>query len=169
MIRAAATLLALALAACTPSPDNGYDEDRPQYIVSSQAVSVSGVELTFESCSLPQQCDLVVQIANKSERCVAFNQISLPVGAEAFLDTTFNLPRRIIAQPDEQIRYAFVILQPGDTFREAVDLTAIYDVADLSGQSVIFRTDFIECATFTGAPAESFELVSAPITFERAP
>lgn len=158
----------VALTGCAPPTDDGFNEDRPQYTVSSQAVQAGGVELTFESCSLPQQCDLILQISNKSDRCVAFNETELPNG-HVWLDTTFNLDRRITGYPEERVRQTFVVLQPGEDLRQAFDLHAIYDVSDLTRSSLTFRTGFIECTAFNGAPAESFELVSAPINFGRAP
>lgn len=166
---AAVCVLAFALTACSPSSNGSYEPNRRQYSVSSQPVSVSGVELTFESCSLPQQCDLIVQIANNSDGCIAFNETDLPDGSHVWLDTTFNLPRRMTGYPAERVRQTFVVVQPGDAFREAVDLHAIYDVADLSEQSLTFTTGFTACATLAGASTESFDLVSAPITFERSP
>jgi hypothetical protein len=162
-------LLALALTSCTPPVTNGFDENRPLYTVSSPAVEVSSVELTFESCSLAQQCDLIVQISNKSNRCIAFNQVELPRRDHVLLDTSFNLPRRITGYPAESVRQTFIVLQPREEFRQAVDLHAIYDVSDLGGASITFTTGFFECTAFTGGPSEWFDLVSGPITFERTP
>jgi hypothetical protein len=166
-----AAIVGAALAGCSREsgyPD-WYDQNRSLYTVSSQSVRVSDVELTFESCSLPQQCDLLLQIANESNRCIAFNEVSLPDRDHVWLDGTFTLQRRIMGTPIDRVRQTFVVLQPGDSFRQAVDLHAIYNVSNLSGSSITFTTDFVECAALTGGSSQFFELVSAPITFERAP
>jgi hypothetical protein len=98
---------------------------------------------------------------------MAFNETELPDRNHVFLDTTFSLERRITGYPVDRVRQTFVVLQPGDEFRQAVDLHAIYQVSDLSVEPVTFRTGFFECAAFTGGQSQSFDLVSAPITFER--
>jgi hypothetical protein len=158
--------LALALAACS---DDGYDEHRTLYAVSSQAVQASGVELTFESCSRPQQCDFLFQIANNSDRCVAFSEVSLPGRDYVWLDTTFNALPRIVGNPDGRVRRSFVVLPPRESIRQGVDLRAITGLRDLGNSRITMTTRFFECTAFTGAQAESFELVSAPITFTAVP
>jgi hypothetical protein len=81
----------------------------------------------------------------------------------------FNLQRRVTGYPTERVRQTLIVLQPGDVFRQPVDLDAIYDVSDLGAESVIFSTSFFNCSVFAGVASNSFELVSAPIIFQRAP
>ncbi len=162
---AAILVLSLALISC----DRDTRDDAPYrapYTASASAVQVSNVELAIEPCSLPQQCDFFYRISNRSDRCVAFSEIDLPSGGHVWLDTTLRgASRRITGYPVDRVRYTFVVLQAGDEFREGVDLQAITGSHDLGNSNITFATGFFECASLTGAPGNSFELVSAPITF----
>jgi hypothetical protein len=161
-----AVILTITAAGCT---DDGFDENRQLYIVSSQAVQIGNVELTFDSCTLVQQCDFFYRISNDSDRCIAISSILLPARTMLWSDGTLNVQRRILPHPDDQIRYMFIVLQPGDAFRDAVDVQAITGSRDFSNSSLTLTTSFVECSVLAGASGESFELVSAPITFEPVP
>jgi hypothetical protein len=166
VVRTAAIFaLVLAITSCDRDARNDAPYRAP-YTAAASAVQVSDVELAIEPCSLPQQCDFFYRISNRSDRCIAFSEIDLPRGGHAWLDTTLRgASRRITGYPVERVRYTFVVLQPGDTFREGVDLQALTGSYDLSDSNITFATGFFECASFAGAPGNSFELVSAPITF----
>jgi hypothetical protein len=162
-----AAIFALALGIMSCDRDTRNDApSRAPYTASASTVQVSNVELAIEPCSLPQQCDFFYRISNRSDRCIAFSEIDLPRGGHVWLDATLRgASRRMTGYPVDRVRYTFVVLQPGDTFREGVDLQAIVGSHDLSNSNITFATGFFECATFAGAPGNSFELVSAPITF----
>jgi hypothetical protein len=165
-VRAAAIfVLALAIASCDRDTRNDAAYRAP-YTASASTVQISDVELAIEPCSVPQQCDFLYRISNRSDRCVAFSEIDLPSGGHVWLDTTLRgASRRITGYPVDRVRYTFVILQPGDTFREGVDLQAITGSHDLDSSNITFATNFFECASFAGVTSNSQELVSAPITF----
>jgi hypothetical protein len=162
-------LLALALSSCARErevPPGQFDARRTVYVASSETVQVGGVELRIESCSLAAQCDFILQMSNKSERCVAFSELSLPGHSHVWLDATFNVTPRITSYPAERVRRTFVVLQPGEQLEQGVDFQAITGIRDLSNSRITFTSHFFECAGLIGVDAESFELVSASITFE---
>jgi hypothetical protein len=153
----------LTLTGCA---DEGYDANRMHYAVSAETVQVSDVELAIRSCLLPNGCDFIFEITNRSDRCIAIDETSLPSGETVWLDTTLNnVPRQISGVPVPRVRYTYVVLAPGETVSDSVDVRAISGLRDLRNSTIIMTTHFFECSAFSGAPSQSFELVSSDITF----
>lgn len=163
---AALTFSALMLTGCA---DDGFDENRTLYAVSAETAQVSGVELAIHSCLIANGCDFIFEITNRSDRCIAIHETSLPSGEVVWLDTTLNVSRRISAQPAPRVRYTYVILAPGERVSDGVDVRAISGLRDLRNSTIVMTTHFFECSAFSGAPSQTLELVSSDITFAVVP
>lgn len=158
--------LALVLGSCA---------DEPRFRASASQVETQGVSLAIEPCDpVRPECDFELEVANHSDRCVAFLGISLPPDSFIFFESGF--PSRIQGHPSERARHTWVVLQPGDRFGEGVDVQALSGRQDLTSVSFTVSTRFTPCTNFVqsadGNPSdpavvEGGELESEILTFSR--
>ena len=163
-VRILLSSLALIVASCS---------DQPRFRASTSRVEVQGVSLAIERCEPNRpECDFEFGLTNNSDRCVAFLDIRLPPESFIFFEST--LPTRIRAQPSERARHAWVVLQPGASFGDSVDVQALTGLRDLSELSMTVSPEFTPCTSFIQPRGgvqpevvERGELESETITFSR--